>query len=66
MLWIRGEFINSDYVWGKKVVFGHSPQPEVLIRDNMIGLDTGAIYNNCLTCCDLFTGELWQASAAEL
>lgn len=66
MLWIRGEFINSDYDWGKTVVFGHSPQPEVLIRDNMIGLDTGAIYNNCLTCCNLFTGDLWQASAAEL
>jgi len=66
MLWIRGEFINSDYDWGKKVVFGHSPQAQVLIRDNMIGLDTGAVYNNCLTCCDLLTGDLWQASASEL
>ena len=43
MLWIRGEFINSDYDWGKKVVFGHSPQSKVLDRGNMIGLDTGAV-----------------------
>jgi len=66
MLWIRGEFINSDYDWGKTVVFGHSPQPEVLFRDNMIGLDTGAVYNNQLTCCDLLTRKLWQVSFADL
>jgi serine/threonine protein phosphatase 1 len=66
MLWIRGEFINSDFDWGKTVVFGHSPQAEVLRRNNMIGLDTGAVYSNCLTCCDLLTGELWQAAPTEL
>jgi len=66
MLWIRGEFINSDYVWDKKVIFGHSPQPEVLMRDNMIGLDTGAFYNGCLTCCDVLTEKLWQISPSEL
>jgi len=66
MLWIRGEFINSDYDWGKTVVFGHSPQSQVLKRSNMIGLDTGAVYSNCLTCCDLLSGELWQVSPAEL
>jgi serine/threonine protein phosphatase 1 len=66
MLWIRGEFINSDYDWGRKVVFGHSPQPEVLWRDNMIGLDTGAYYNGCLTCCDVLSSELWQVSPTSL
>ncbi|PLY02925.1 MAG: serine/threonine protein phosphatase [Desulfuromonas sp.] len=66
MLWIRGEFINSDYDWGKTVVFGHSPQPEVLLRDNMVGLDTGAVYNNRLSCCDLLTRNIWQASAIDL
>ena len=66
MLWIRGEFVNSDYDWGKTVVFGHSPQPEVLFRDNMIGLDTGAVYNNQLTCCDLLTRRLWQTSFADM
>ena len=62
MLWIRGEFINSDYDWGKKVVFGHSPQAEVLIKENMIGLDTGAAYNGALTCCNVLSGEIWQVS----
>ena len=66
MLWIRGEFINSDFDWGKIVVFGHSPQPEVLRKENMIGLDTGAVYGHCLTGCDLLTGELWQVAASEL
>ncbi|NIQ94113.1 MAG: serine/threonine protein phosphatase, partial [Desulfuromonadales bacterium] len=64
MLWIRGEFINSDYDWGKKVVFGHSPQPDVLRKANMIGLDTGAVYGDCLTGCDLLSGELWQVAAS--
>ncbi|PLX80456.1 MAG: serine/threonine protein phosphatase [Desulfuromonas sp.] len=65
MLWIRGEFINSDFDWGKTVVFGHSPQPDVLKKKNMIGLDTGAVYNNRLTCCDLFTGRVWQIAASD-
>ena len=65
LLWIRGEFINSNYDWGKKVVFGHSPQTEVLVSANKIGLDTGAVYNGKLTCCDVITGDLWQVSADE-
>jgi serine/threonine protein phosphatase 1 len=53
MLWIRDEFIYSDYDFGKKVVFGHTPFREPLILDNKIGIDTGAVYGNKLTCVEL-------------
>ena len=34
MLWIRDEFIYSDYDFGKRVVFGHTPFKKPLIRSS--------------------------------
>jgi serine/threonine protein phosphatase 1 len=53
LLWIRKSFIDSNYDFGKLVVFGHTPYTEVLIRDNKIGIDTGAVYGYKLTCLEL-------------
>jgi len=53
MLWIRDEFIYSDFDFGKLVIFGHTPFREPLILDNKIGIDTGAVYGNKLTCVEL-------------
>jgi serine/threonine protein phosphatase 1 len=53
MLWIRERFIYSDYDFGKKVIFGHTPFVEPLVAKNKIGLDTGAVYGNKLTCLEL-------------
>lgn len=53
MIWIRDSFINSDYDFGKKVIFGHTPFDAPLVMDNKIGLDTGAVYGNRLTCIEL-------------
>lgn len=53
LLWIRDEFIYSDYDFGKRVVFGHTPFREPLIQTNKIGIDTGAVYGNRLTCIQL-------------
>lgn len=40
LIWIRDEFIDSDYDWGKRVVFGHTYHPEPLVHPNKIGIDT--------------------------
>lgn len=45
ILWIRNQFINSDYDWGKKVIFGHTPKRrngnfKPIVQPNKIGLDT--------------------------
>lgn len=53
MTWIREPFIYSDYDFGKRVIFGHTPFHEPLVIENKIGLDTGAVYGNRLTCLEL-------------
>jgi serine/threonine protein phosphatase 1 len=53
LLWIREKFIHSDHRFGKRVVFGHTPFDEPLVEPNKIGIDTGAVYGNKLTCVQL-------------
>ena len=53
MVWIRQKFIYSDYDFGKRVVFGHTPFNEPFVKANKIGIDTGAVYGNQLTCVKL-------------
>jgi len=53
MVWIRDGFIYSDYDFGKMVIFGHTPFDSPMIMKNKIGIDTGAVYGNCLTCIEL-------------
>jgi serine/threonine protein phosphatase 1 len=53
LLWIRGDFIASMEDFGKKVVFGHTPFRQPLLMPNKIGIDTGAVYGNHLTCLKL-------------
>lgn len=74
--WIRGEFIDSDYHWGKVVVFGHTPQyaeydrPIIdprdlpwrpLNRPEKIGIDTGAAYGGPLSAVILPDREFLSA-----
>ncbi len=49
-LWSRERFVNSEYDFGKTVVFGHSDRKTPLVTSNKIGIDTGAVYGGNLTC----------------
>ncbi len=54
MLWIRNEFISSSHELPYTVVFGHTPQREVLFDlPGKIGIDTGIVYGGKLTCIEL-------------
>jgi serine/threonine protein phosphatase 1 len=53
LLWVRHQFIDSDYNFGKRVLFGHTPLSNPLIMENKIGIDTGAVYGGKLTCVEL-------------
>ena len=53
LLWIRRKFIRSNYDFGKRVIFGHTPFKAPLVQSNKIGIDTGAVYRNKLTCLEL-------------
>ncbi len=61
LLWIRREFITSDYDWGKTVIYGHTPLEEPLLGETRLGLDTGCVYGRRLTCCEVRTRQFWQA-----
>ena len=45
-LWSRAHLDAYENVWEKKVVFGHTPKPEPLIKNKMIGIDTGCVYSH--------------------
>jgi serine/threonine protein phosphatase 1 len=53
MLWIRNEFLLSEYNFGKVVIFGHTPLNNPIVMKNKIGIDTGAVFGNRLTCLEL-------------
>ncbi|MGD9034509.1 MAG: metallophosphoesterase [Desulfobacteraceae bacterium] len=63
LIWIREPFIFSDHDFGKKVIFGHTPLSEPLVMDNKIGLDTGAVYGNKLTCLELPRMKFYSVEA---
>ena len=49
LIWIRDEFLSSHADHGSIVVHGHSISPEPDLRDNRIGIDTGAFATGKLT-----------------
>jgi serine/threonine protein phosphatase 1 len=50
LIWIRGEFLESQLDHGKLIVHGHTPVPHPDIRANRINIDTGAVWTGALTC----------------
>lgn len=44
-LWERSHLNAFETPWEKTVVFGHTPRPNPLKKDNMLGIDTGCVYD---------------------
>ena len=53
LIWIREEFIRKQTQLDKKVIFAHTPFHDPLVKDDKIGIDTGAVYGGCLTAIEL-------------
>jgi serine/threonine protein phosphatase 1 len=61
LLWIRGAFIQKPHPFPVTVLFGHTPCRDVLLNlPYKIGLDTGLVYGNKLSCLELAEKELLQ------
>ena len=60
LLWVRHEFIDTDYDFGKMIVFGHTHLSYPLIMPNKIGIDTGAVYGGKLTCVEFPAVKIYQ------
>lgn len=50
---IREPFLSSDFYFGKRIIFGHTPFEMPLVTPAKIGIDTGAVYGNVLTAVEL-------------
>jgi len=57
--WIRGPFLENNADHGFIVVHGHTIAGEIDIRDNRIGIDTGAYRTGVLTTMGLEGRERW-------
>ncbi|MCW9708146.1 metallophosphoesterase family protein [Fodinibius salsisoli] len=44
-LWERSHLNTAKKPWEKPVVFGHTPRPSPTNESQMIGIDTGCVYN---------------------
>jgi len=44
-LWERSHLNAFETPWEKTVVFGHTPRPHPIRKPNMLGIDTGCVYD---------------------
>jgi serine/threonine protein phosphatase 1 len=58
MLWIREPFLSWKHSFDAVVVHGHTPRQEPAVRNNRIGIDTGAVMGGVLTCVVLEDDKL--------
>ncbi len=64
MLWIREQFIDSTYDWGKKIIFGHTANPTgPIIKKNKIGIDTLPRHEGFLTAVELPAEKFYYQNA---
>jgi serine/threonine protein phosphatase 1 len=68
ILWVRDEFLNSDYIWSKPVIHGHTPMSDVFISHRRVGLDTGACFSDLgkLSAYDVVNNKVYQVERSEL
>ena len=63
LFWIRNQFIYRSHMLPYIVLFGHTPQNNVLYDlPYKIGLDTGLVYGNKLSCLETREKMLYQIS----
>jgi serine/threonine protein phosphatase 1 len=64
LLWIREPFLSWRRDLAKVVVHGHTVGADPIVRNNRIGIDTGACWTGCLTCLVLEEGDYRFLSTA--
>lgn len=66
LYWIRDEFIQNMHYFKKTVVFGHTPFEDVLFHlPYKIGIDTGLVYGNALSCIEVTGEQVFQIVTGE-
>lgn len=57
MMWIRSEFIDSDYDFGKMVIFGHTPVENPIVHPTKIQIDTCHHGSGYITGAEVFADQ---------
>ena len=66
MHWIRNEFIYNVHNFEKTIIFGHTPFLDVLFHlPFKMGIDTGLVYGNKLSCVELTQRQIFQIKRGE-
>lgn len=66
LFWIRSEFVSNIHNFEKTVIFGHTPYQDVMFHlPYKIGIDTGLVYGNCLSCIELTQQQVFQVAAGK-
>jgi serine/threonine protein phosphatase 1 len=61
LLWIREPFLGADHAFGRLVVHGHTPVPDLEYRPPYrLNLDTGAVFSG-----GQLTVAIWGEGCAE-
>ncbi|MBX3027702.1 serine/threonine protein phosphatase [bacterium] len=61
LLWIREDFIAQAHPFPYTVLFGHTPHRDVFVDlPYKVGLDTGLVYGNRLSCLEIDARTVWQ------
>lgn len=67
IFWIRDEFLNNIHTFDKTVIFGHTPHQEIFEHlPYKVGIDTGLVFGNKLTCVELSFGRILQVKRNSL
>jgi len=61
VFWIRDEFLNNIHSFEKTIIFGHTPHQELFVHlPYKVGLDTGLVFGNKLSCMELKSGDVFE------
>lgn len=61
LLWIREDFIAQAHPFPYTILFGHTPHRDVFVDlPFKVGLDTGLVYGNRLSCLEIDAQRVWQ------
>ena len=61
IFWIRGPFIHHHHHFDKTIIYGHTPSEDIALDlPWKVGIDTGLVYGNKLSCIELISGTLFQ------
>jgi len=59
MLWIRDEFYKSEYDWGKKIIFGHTPFSRPYHANNKLGINCDYQNKGVICCYEVYSDQFY-------